>query len=289
MDAPFVFRFVALYRRCNGQRTLPKFGLESISAPRLFHLSHRRGGWVKNNQPIRIPETKEEKKLKEKKLKEIGLKDSAIPYKNVFVRTPLGLSESRLLMDVIAESESLNGRDKSEAPGKRILKQYYVQLVANESVPIVAIIDSKEKFQKQKQVQERAKNNAAHQVRKEVQLTWASSQADVETKLEKVEEDVKKGSKVDLVIMPKKSMCPPNRKDMQQRADDLVRHFSEIAKEWKARDYTKTTVIIYFQGASSTVTVVDEGSKKPKKQLLKEQRRQKEEERARKKKDLEEN
>jgi len=73
---------------------------------------------------------------------------------------------------------------------------------------------------------------------------------------------------------------------MEQRADDLVRRFSEIAKEWKVRDYTRTTVVIYFQGISSAEAMVNKGSKKPKKQLIKEQRKQKEEERARKKQDF---
>ena len=297
MNTLSVFRFVVVEflsqnRRCNGQWALSKFGLESVPTQhrfhRHFHLSHRRDGWVKNDQPkIISQETPGQKKLKEKKLKEIGLRGRAIPYKDVLVRTPQGLSDFRPLMDVIAEAESLNSPDTGQVTGKRNLKQYHVQLVAIEPDPIVAIIDSKEIFQRQKQAQERAKNNAHLQVRKEVQLTWASSEADIETKLEKIEEDMKKGFKVDLVIMPKKNVHPPDRKDMEQRAEDLVRHFSEVAKEWKVRDYTRTTVVIYFQGVPSAEAMVGEGSKKPKKQLVKEQRKQKEEERARKKQDFE--
>jgi len=295
MNILSVFRFVSVEflsqnRRCNGQWALSKFGLESFQTPRRlhrhFHLSHRWEGWVKNDQPVISRETLEEKRLKEKKLKAIGLRGRAIPYKDVLVRTPQGLSGLRPLMDVIAEAESLNSPDKSEVTGKRrSLKQYHVQLVANEPDPIVAIMDSKENFQKKKQAQERAKNNAHLQVRKEVQLTWASSEADTETKLEKIEEDVKKGFKVDLVIMPKKNVHPPDREDMQQRADELIGRFLEIAKEWKVRDYTRTTVVIYLQGISSAEAMVSEGSKKPKKQLVKEQRKHKEEERARKKQD----
>ncbi|KAF5363781.1 hypothetical protein D9756_000888 [Leucocoprinus leucothites] len=289
-----------LNSRPNIQQVLPRLSLGSIDPSRIpnrhFHASHLRRGWVKNSQlVVKGPEAEERKRSKERKKKEIGLKDRDIPYKRVQVSSPQGLSEPRTLQDVLMEVESLNALVPGQEPGdqdqqnkRKALKRYYTQLVANDPVPIVKIVNSYEEFKKQKAAQERSKNNAVHNVRKEVQLTWASSGADVETKLEKMQEDLNKGFKVDLAIMPKKKMLPPRREDMQQRADELVAHFSGTAKEWKERDYTKTTVVIYFQGTSSSMaTVVDDGVKKPKKLLVKEQRRQILEEKMRKKQELE--
>jgi translation initiation factor IF-3 len=228
------------------------------------------------------------KNAKDKKLKEIALKlkDHEIPYRKVQVTSPEGLSDFRTLEDVLAEVERLNSGDEE---GGNSFKRYHALLVANDPHPIVKIVDFKLEFRKQKAAQEKAKNNAVNRVRKEVQLTWASSEADVETKLQKMKEDLEKGFKVDLVIMPKKNVRPPRREDMQGRADDVVAHFSDVAKEWKERDYTRTTVILYLQGTSSSPSGAadEERDHKPKKQLIKEQRRQKEEERLKKKQELE--
>ncbi len=247
---------------------------------RLFHASSLRRAWIKNAQSHKPQETKEERKARERKLKEIGLRDGDIPYKRVQVTSPEGLSGFRLLSDVVSEVDHLNALD----PDSR--KRYHAQLIVNDPSPIVKIIDFKKEFQKKKEAQERAKGNAAQKVRKEVQLTWHSSEVDVQTKLGKAKEDLEKGYKVDLAIMPKKGIRAPPPEDMRRRAEEFAEHFSEIAKEWKARDFARAAAVIYLQGTATSSAVVKEQETGgvPKKVLVREQRRQKEAERLRRRK-----
>ncbi|KAJ3570169.1 hypothetical protein NP233_g4584 [Leucocoprinus birnbaumii] len=302
MNTFSAFRSVAvellhLNSRHNIKQALPRLAirpLSSLDIPyRHIHTSHaRRGTWVKNSQPAKKVETPEQKKARMKKEKEIGLKNGEIPYQWVQVASPGGLGDPRTLDDVLREVHSLNAlahANENDVERKKTLKRFYAQLIANDPTPIVKIINSYELYKKQKQAQEKTKAHAANNVRKEVQLTWASSEADVETKLQRVKEELGRGFKVDLAIMPKKNLRPPRRDEMVERADELAEHFAGIAKEWKVRDYTRTTVVIYFQGSSNSTAAVaaTDADKKPKKVLLKEQRRQAQEEKLKKKQELE--
>lgn len=118
-------------------------------------------------------------------------------------------------------------------------------------------------------------------------MTWYSSEADVETKLGKMREDLEKGYKVDLVIMSKKGMRPPSLEDMKGRVQEFVAHFSDIAKEWKERDFTKATAVIYLQGTATPSVEAKETTSVPEKIRLKEQRKQKADERSRRKQEQE--
>ncbi|KAF9449557.1 hypothetical protein P691DRAFT_812220 [Macrolepiota fuliginosa MF-IS2] len=263
----------------------------SLRAPqRSFHASHSHRAWVKNSQTSKPKESAEARKAREAKLKEIGLRDNDIPYYKVQVSSPQGLGPLRTLRDVLAEVEQLDSQDKKD-PQDKGRKRYHAQLIANDPIPIVKIIDFKEQFKKQKVAREKAKDSAAQKIRKEVQLTWSSSEADVETKLEKMKEELEKGYKVDLVIMPKKGVRTPGLDDMKTRAQEITTNFSEISKEWKETDFAKGNAIIYLQGIATPSTQTKEAKETgdvPKKVLLKQQRKQKEEERVRKKREQEE-
>jgi translation initiation factor IF-3 len=289
MSTSFAFRSVVelVYLNTRPHKSpiflpLPALGFRNIAPARPpyrhLHTSVPRGAWVKNNQPSRPAISKEAEKTKARKAKEIGLKDNFIPYEKVQVSTPEGLS-FRPLKDVIAEIDSLNSLEER---GKR----YHAVLVVNDPDPIVKIVDFKAEYNKKKKAQERAKASAAQKVRKEVQLSWASSEADVETKLEKVKGDLEKGFKVDMVITGKGSMRRLDRDEQTQRVQQLVTRLQGIAKEWKERDFTQAAVVVYLQGIAE-MPVVDEGDKKAEKAALRQQRREAQEERLRKKQELE--
>lgn len=251
-----------------------------------FHVSSTSWAWVKNTQSNKPKEAQQARKTKERKQKEIGLRDRDIPYREVQVSSPEGLSDFRPLFNVISEVEHRNALDS----GGR--KRYHAQLIANVPSPIVKIIDSKEEFKKKKEAHERAKSNAAQKVTKEVQLTWNSSEIDIQTKLGKVKDDLQRGYKVDLVIMPKQGTRSPRFEVMKERAEEIVGQLSGIgiAKERKARYITRATSVIYLQGTAIPSAALEEEAADgvPKKVLLREQRKQKEDERSRKKREQDE-
>src|SRR6266576_285440 len=61
---------------------------------------------------------------------------------------------------------------------------YYIQLVSHDP-PIVKIVDKAEEYNRMKEEHEKAKLSKAKQVHKELQLSWATSDADIAHKLER--------------------------------------------------------------------------------------------------------
>lgn len=166
----------------------------------------------------------------------------------------------------------------------RIKTRYEVELVKNDPFPIVAIINSKAEFEKKKRTQEKTKASSVHNVTKEIQLTWSSSAADVENRLEKMKDDLQKGYKVDLAISPKKHVPPPRREEMQERIQELVSQLAGFAREWREAEYTRTTAVAYLRGIVVPSGPIQVDAKRiPKGVLLKQERKQKEEERQRRK------
>ncbi|KAF7776782.1 hypothetical protein Agabi119p4_5175 [Agaricus bisporus var. burnettii] len=303
--------YFLLKKRCSGIRILKhehtppflsstsRYGVikpTSRETHRAFHFTVIRRAYDRNDQPPVRKETEKERKAKEAKAREIGLRGRNIPYDIVRVRHQGALSNSRRLSDVLEEVDSLNLAAANEAQhtedlplsSSKIKKKYVAELVVNKPSPIVAIIDTKAAFEKQKRRHEQVKNSSVHNVRKEIQLTWATSPADVETKLERMKDDLQKGYRIDLAISPKQGTPVPQLAKMQERVEEIVSQVAELAREWQGREYTKNTAVVYLQGIPVPSSSTEKDAKRaPKRALLKQERREKEEERRNKKKEWE--
>lgn len=263
---------------------------------RAFHITAIDKADLNTQEYLKRKEIESERKAQEAKARQIGLKGQNIPYERVRVRFLGGLSDTRLLSDVLDEVKALNAEEVEQAKDTeasspssyKIKRRYEAELVLNDPFPIVAIIDAKAAFEKKKRTQEKVKSSSVHNVRKEIQLTWASSAADVKNRLERMKDDLQKGYKIDLAISPKKSVPLPGGDEMQERMQEIVSQFAGIAREWRQREYTRTTAVAYLQGIAAPSAPIQVDVKKvPKGVLLKQERRQKEEERKKKKQERE--
>ncbi|KAF8883429.1 hypothetical protein BD779DRAFT_1663157 [Infundibulicybe gibba] len=136
-------------------------------------------------------------------------------------------------------------------------KTHFVELVSTEPTPIVKIIDKKEAFEKRKQQKAKAKEVSKKNTQKEVQLTWGAAAGDLSHKIKRVRQELEKGSKVDLVFAPKKGQPLPTPPEMRQRVDEVVEMLSDVAKEWKEKEFQKTAAAIFLQGLSQSDSVVN--------------------------------
>ena len=122
---------------------------------------------------------------------------------------------------------------------------------------------------------------------KEVQISWASADGDLQHKLDIAKGFLERGDRVNLVFAPKASGSPAEVS--QARKEEMISFFEEGMQEhgvtWRERETTKTTDVIYWQAKSDImkekkVKVSEaESEKKRLKEEKKEARRKKEEER----------
>jgi len=160
--------------------------------------------------------------------------------------------------------------------------------LVSDSPPVVKLIDLAEEAEKAKLLEIKLKMNRKTAFEeKEVQISWASADGDLQHKLDIAKGFLERGDRVNLVFAPKASGSPAEVS--QARKEDMIAFFEEGMQEhgvtWRDRETTKTTDVIYWQAKSDIMkekkVKVSEAEleKKRLKEEKKDARRRKEEER----------
>jgi translation initiation factor IF-3 len=160
--------------------------------------------------------------------------------------------------------------------------------LVSDSPPVVKLIDRAEEAEKAKLLEIKLKMNRKTAFEeKEVQISWASADGDLQHKLDVAKGFLERGDRVNLVFAPKASGTPTEIS--QSRKEDMIAFFEsgmqEYGTTWRDRETTKTTDVIYWQAKSDIMkekkVKVSEAEleKKRLKDEKKEARRRKEEER----------
>ena len=167
-------------------------------------------------------------------------------------------------------------------------KKYYVELVSEKPEPIVKLIRASEVYNKKRAQADRKK---IVRDQKEVQLSWAISEADLAHKLEKVREELELGNRVDLAYLHKSGQTIPTKEEMEARAEETLKALEDAGAPWKPLTSTKTSLILHLQGhndpaAAGTLDLrahmAEQAGKKLERRQKNEERRRREEERQRK-------
>ncbi|EPT03157.1 hypothetical protein FOMPIDRAFT_1095718, partial [Fomitopsis schrenkii] len=124
-------------------------------------------------------------------------------------------------------------------------KKFYVQLVRAEPEPIVKLIRASDTYSRKRASAEKKRTVRAQ---KEVQLSWAISEADLEHKFEKVREELEIGNRVDLAYLHKSGQTIPTREEMAVRAEETLKALEDAGAPWKPLTLTKTSLILHLQG-----------------------------------------
>lgn len=134
-------------------------------------------------------------------------------------------------------------------------KQEYIELLQEHPQAIVRIVNIEEEAAKKREFKEQRKVKRREQAasrntneHKEVQLTWASSPADIEHKLERVRELLADGARVDLVFAPKSGVPRLSKDDASARLDSVVQQLADTgAKEWRDRNFHRGIAVVFLQ------------------------------------------
>ena len=127
---------------------------------------------------------------------------------------------------------------------------YFIQLVSQRP-PIVRIVSKSDEYNRRKQEQEQAKVSKAKQSHKEVQFSWAISEADAVHKMGKAREELERGFRVDLVFTHKRGHPVPSEQEMKQRLAAVVESLAGIGREWRERQFQRRTAVVYLQGTGT--------------------------------------
>lgn len=128
---------------------------------------------------------------------------------------------------------------------------YYIQLVSQKP-PVVKIVNKSEEYNRKKQEQEQAKLLKAKHVHKELQLTWATGEADATHKLEKAREDLARGFRVDIVFEHKRGQPSPSHQQMQERVQAVVDSLADVSMEWKERQIQRRIAAVFLRGTGTS-------------------------------------
>ncbi|KAH9950168.1 hypothetical protein B0H21DRAFT_660479, partial [Amylocystis lapponica] len=163
---------------------------------------------------------------------------------------PLQAILARLAAKNAAAPPDPDAPDDAAARKKRKKKKkegYYVELVVAEPEPIVKLVSSHDVYAKQQQQREKKREQRARD-EKELQLTWGVALADLEHKLGKARTELEKGNRVSLVYAGRKGQTRLSPQEMEARAKEVVDSLADAGAEWKARDVSPHTTIVYLQG-----------------------------------------
>jgi hypothetical protein len=83
---------------------------------------------------------------------------------------------------------------------------------------------------------------------KERQLTWVTSGPDLQHKLQSIRDDLEKGNaRLDIQFLPKFGVPNPSLPEMNERLDDVIAMFEDVANEWKDRTFSKGGATLFLQ------------------------------------------
>ncbi|CCM03973.1 uncharacterized protein FIBRA_06129 [Fibroporia radiculosa] len=176
-------------------------------------------------------------------------RNNDIPFRVVRLVDPetARLSEPQPLANIIAGLEQ---------------KREWVELVATDPDPIVKIIKSNILYNRLKAIQDKKRQNKPRE-EKEVQVTWGVSENDLEHKLKKAQEELERGNRVNLVFATRKDQPSLSPEEMAARVQESARFLAETGEEWKARDVTKHTTVVYLQGLTRPTSAPSATSAEP--------------------------
>lgn len=192
----------------------------------------------------------------------------------------------RIVQLVDPETNTL--RDPASLQSIRYDNTTHELRLVSDSPPVVKLVDLAVEAEKAKLLEIKLKlNRKTAFEEKEVQISWASADGDLQHKLDIAKGFLERGDRVNLVFAPKASGSPAEVS--QARKEEMIRFFEEGMQElgvtWRERETTKTTDVIYWQAKSEIMkekkVKVSEAEleKKRVKEEKKEARRKKEEER----------
>ncbi|KAJ7499404.1 hypothetical protein FB451DRAFT_1073633 [Mycena latifolia] len=128
------------------------------------------------------------------------------------------------------------------------LKEQWVELVAENPMPIVRIINKKVRLAKQKELKKSQRESTRKNIVKEVQLTWSSEQSDLEHKLARVRTYLEIGAKVDVVFSTKAKTNSPSPAVMNQKLQDTIEMMADVSTEAKPVEWRKNMAVIHLRG-----------------------------------------
>ncbi|KIY47519.1 hypothetical protein FISHEDRAFT_19713, partial [Fistulina hepatica ATCC 64428] len=112
---------------------------------------------------------------------------------------------------------------------------------------IVRQVDRAARVKQQRDAKRAAKVQARKNAHKEVQLSWSSTDVDVEHKMKHAEETLGKGMSVTVIFAPKPGQSAPRRDDMQVRLDAVVARLQAVGKEQKAREFSRGMGAVFLK------------------------------------------
>lgn len=119
----------------------------------------------------------------------------------------------------------LEGR---KTDGKRAKEA--VELLQAEPEPIVKYIDISTEYWKQREQHKKQQVRGKAMKEKEIQMTWAVSESDIEHKMKGARQALQQGQKVYIVFTGKKGQKRPTLDDMQAKLDATVESLSDVGK-----------------------------------------------------------
>ena len=207
---------------------------------------------------------------------------------NIPFRVVRLVDENGRLGDWVSLSDII--RDIKEDKDKK--KKYYVELVSEKPEPLVKLIRASEVYNRKRAQAEKKK---VVRDQKEVQLSWAISDADFEHKMEKVREELEMGNRVDVAYLHKSGQTIPTREEMEARAEETLKILEDAGAPWKPLTLTKTSLILHLQGHNEPSApgtpdlrthMAERAGKRLERRQKNEERRRREEERQRKAEEL---
>ncbi|KZT12671.1 uncharacterized protein LAESUDRAFT_10873 [Laetiporus sulphureus 93-53] len=196
---------------------------------------------------------------KETEVKTEGrLRNENIPYQIVRLVNP----ETSRLDEPVRLSEILKTIDR---------RREWVELVSDTPEnPVVKIIKGSAVYSKMLERKEKSRENRPRE-EKEFQMTWGIASADLGHKLKKVREHLEKGGRANVVYTSKKGQAQPTPQEMEARLNETVTLLEGVGKEWKTRDTTRTTAVMYLQGDNAPPPLPKRSEKKTQHNLLRQQ------------------
>ena len=179
-----------------------------------------------------------------------------------FPRASIGQTNEQIALRTVRLVDPITNKPHEPAPLAALLAvmdkdAYKLTLVTLDPEPLVKLIKSDELYKQKKEEQKKKKAALQAMEEKEIQMTWGVDPHDFKVKLKHAKSELAKGHRVNLVFAPRKGQPWLNADGMSVRVQEAVDQLSEFEyfeSEWKARDVSQATTIVYLQGIKKEKT-----------------------------------
>ena len=180
-----------------------------------------------------------------------------IPYTYVRVvdpetRKPL---PPKLLSEVVNDLAMGTQPKPGEGPPKTFITQF-AQLVAppseaTDGYALVKLVDRREAAAREKAQRTKAQASRRATEEKEIQFAWSIGTADIQHKLRKARQELRRGVRVQLVFARKagggSERDSGTRAKQQALVTQVLDALADVGKEWRTRDERRNMMVIYLQ------------------------------------------